>query len=95
VDVKKTPASPKAGKRFVIVPTGLKLPPDGQLTPPTIVPESYSCTAKLGAKKLAGGKGVCSIAIPKKNAKGKKLTVLLTVNYQGATKVVPLTFKVT
>jgi hypothetical protein len=95
VDVKKTPAAgPKAGKRFVIAPTGLKLPPDGQLTPPTILPESYSCTAKLGAKRLASGKGVCSIAIPKKNAKGKRLTVLLTVNYQGAVKVVPLTFKV-
>ena len=95
VAVKKTPAAgPKAGKRFVIVPTGLKLPPDGQLTPPTILPTSYSCTAKLGAKRLASGKGVCSIAIPKKNAKGKKLTVALTVNYQGATKVIPLTFKV-
>jgi len=95
VDVKNTPAAgPKAGKRFVIVPTGLKLPPDGQLTPPTILPQSYSCTAKLGAKKLATGSGVCSIAIPKKKAKGKRLTVLLTVNYQGATKVVPLTFKV-
>jgi hypothetical protein len=95
VDVKKTPAAgPKAGKRFVIAPTGLKLPPDGQVTPPTILPESYSCTAKLGAKKLATGKGVCSIAIPKKNAKGKRLTVLLTVNYEGAVKVVPLTFKV-
>ena len=95
VDVKKTPAAgPKAGKRFVIVPTGLKLPPDGQLTPPAILPTSYSCTAKLGAKKLATGTGVCSIAIPKKKAKGKRLTVLLTVNYQGATKVVPLTFKV-
>src|SRR5436190_4969556 len=95
VDVKKTPAAgPKAGKRFVIVPTGLKLPPDGQLTPPTILPASYSCTAKLGAKRLATGTGVCSIAIPKKKAKGKKLTVLLTVNYEGAAKVVPLTFKV-
>jgi hypothetical protein len=95
VDVKKTPAAgPKAGKRFVIVPTGLKLPPDGQLTPPTILPESYSCTAKLGAKRLASGTGVCSIAVPKKKAKGKRLTVLLTVNYEGATKVVPLTFKV-
>jgi hypothetical protein len=95
VDVKKTPAGgPKAGKRFVIVPTGLKLPPDGQLTPPTILPTSYSCTAKLGAKKLATGTGVCSIAIPKKKAKGKRLTVQLTVVYQGATKVVPLTFKV-
>jgi hypothetical protein len=95
VDVKKTPAAgPKAGKRFVIVPTGLKLPPDGQLIAPTILPTSYSCIAKLGAKRLASGKGVCSIAIPKKNAKGKKLTVLLTVNYQGAKKVIPFTFKV-
>jgi len=95
VDVKKTPAAgPKAGKRFVIVPTGLKLPPDGQVVPPTILPASYSCTAKLGTKRLASGKGVCSIAIPKTKSKGKKLTVLLTVNYQGATKVIPLTFKV-
>jgi hypothetical protein len=95
VDVTKTPAAPKAGKRFVIVPTGLKLPPDGQTPPPTILPESYSCTAKLGAKKLAGsGTGRCTFAIPKKNAKGKRLSVLLTVKYQGATKVVPFTFKV-
>jgi hypothetical protein len=95
VNVKTTPAGgPKAGKRFVVAPTGLKLPLDRQTTPPTVLPESYSCTAKLGAKRLASGKGVCSIAIPKKNAKGKKLTVVLTVKYQGATKVVPLTFKV-
>ena len=96
VTVRTTPAGgPKAGKRFVVAPTGLKLPLDRQTTPPTVLPESYSCTAKLGAKRLAGsGTGGCSIAIPKKNAKGKKLTVLLTVKYQGATKVVPLTFKV-
>jgi len=96
VNVKTTPAGgPKAGKRFVVAPTGLKLPPDRQTTPPTVLPESYSCTAKLGAKKLAGsGTGRCSIAIPKKNAKGKRLTVMLTVKYQDATKVVPLTFKV-
>jgi hypothetical protein len=95
VSVTKTPAAPKAGKRFVITPTGLKLPPDGQTPAPTILPESYSCTAKLGAKKLAGsGTGRCSFAIPKKNAKGKRLTVLLTVNYQGAKKVVPFTFKI-
>jgi len=95
VSVTKTPAAPKAGKRFVITPTGLKLPPDGQTPPPTILPESYSCSAKLGAKKLAGsGTGRCSLAIPKKNAKGKRLTVLLTVHYQGATKVVPFTFKI-
>jgi hypothetical protein len=96
VDVKTTPAAgPKAGKRFVIAPTGLKLPPDRQTTTPAILPESYSCTAKLGAKKLAGsGTGGCSIAVPKKKSRGKRLTVVLTVKYQDATKAVPLTFKV-
>jgi hypothetical protein len=96
VEVKTTPAGgPRAGKRFVIAPTGLKLPPDRQTTTPTILPESYSCTAKLGAKRLAGsGTGGCSIAVPKKNSRGKRLTVVLTVKYQDATKAVTLTFKV-
>ena len=96
VDVQTTPtAGPKAGKRFVIVPTGLKLPSDGRTSAAPILPESYSCVAKLGAKKLAGsGTGGCTIKVPKKKARGKRLTVLLTVNYQGTTKVVPLTFKV-
>jgi hypothetical protein len=98
VDLRTTPSTgPKAGKPFVIVPTGLKLPPDGRTKPAPILPESYSCAAAtLGAKKLAGsGTGGCTIAVPKKKARGKKLTVQLTVVYQGATKVVPLTFTVT
>jgi hypothetical protein len=96
VAVQTTPsAGPKAGKRFVVVPTGLTLPPDGRTSSTAILPESYSCTAKLGAKRLDGtGTGRCTIALPKKNARGKRLTVLLNVSYQGATKVVPLTFKV-
>jgi hypothetical protein len=40
------------------------------------------------------GVGACTFAIPKAKAKGKRLTVQLTVNYEGASKVVPLTFKV-
>ncbi len=97
VDVKTTPSTgPKAGKPFVIVPTALHLPPDGRTTPATIVPESYSCSATLGVKKLTGrGAGACTIGVPKKKARGKRLTVQLTVNYQGVAKVVPLTFKVT
>ena len=96
VDVQTTPSTgPKAGKSFVIAPTALHLPPDARSTATTILPESYSCSAKLGAKKLAGtGTGGCTFAIPKKKSKGKKLVVQLTVNYQGAAKVVPLTFKV-
>jgi hypothetical protein len=97
VDVKTTPSvGPRAGKRFVVVPTGLKLPPDGRAVATPVLPESYTCVAKLGAKRLAGsGTGGCTIAVPKKKARGKRLTVQLTVTYQGATKVVPLTFKVT
>ena len=96
VDIKTMPSvGPRAGKRFVVVPTGLKLPPDGRAIATPVLPESYSCTAKLGAKQLAGsGTGGCSIAVPKKKARGKRLTVQLTVIYQGVTKVVPLTFKV-
>ena len=96
VAVQTTPsAGPKAGTKFIVVPTGLKLPPDGRIGTTPILPESYSCTAKLGAKKLAGsGTGHCTIAVPKKKARGKKLTVQLTVLYEGTTKVVPLTFTV-
>jgi hypothetical protein len=96
VDVQTTPTTgPRAGKRFVVVPTAMHLPPDGRTTPATIVPESYSCTAKLGAKTLTGtSTGSCTFTVPKKKTRGKKLTVQLTVDYQGATKVVPLTFKV-
>jgi hypothetical protein len=95
IDVKTTPSvGPRAGKRFVVLPAGLKLPPDGRTTATPVLPESYSCTAKLGPKQLVGsGTGGCTIAVPKK-ARGKRLTVQLTVTYQGATKVVPLTFKV-
>jgi hypothetical protein len=97
VDVQTTPvAGPKAGKKFVVTPTALKLPPDGRTSQTPILPESYSCTAKLGARTLVGtGTGSCTFSIPKKKARGKKLAVALTVNYQGATKTVPFTFKVT
>jgi hypothetical protein len=96
VDVQTTPsAGPRAGKKFAVLPTALHLPPDGRMTPATIVPESYSCAAKLGAKKLAGtGTGGCTFSVPKKKSRGKKLTVQLTVSYQGGTGVVPLTFRV-
>jgi hypothetical protein len=96
VAVRKTPAGgPRAGKKFVIAPAGLKLPADGRTSTSPILPASYSCTAKLGAKRLAGsGTGRCTIAIPKAKARGKTLTVQLAVVYQGTTKVVALRFKV-
>jgi hypothetical protein len=96
VDVLTTPAAgPRAGKRFVVKPSALKLPPDGRTSTTAILPESYSCRAKLGARALAGQSvGRCTFAIPKKKSKGKRLTVQLTVTYEGATKTVPLTFKV-
>jgi hypothetical protein len=96
VDVQTRPSTgPKAGKKFTILPTALHLPPDGRKSAASITPESYSCKAKLGAKTLTGsGTGGCTLSISKKKAKGKTLSVQLTVNYQGAAKTVPLTFKV-
>lgn len=96
VDVKTSPSGgPRAGKTFALQPTGVHLPPDGRLSTTPILPDSYSCAAALGAKKLHGaGIGGCTFAIPKKKSRGKNLTVRLTVTYQGATKVVPYTFRV-
>jgi hypothetical protein len=87
-------AGPKAGKPFVVTPTGLNLPPSGAsaTTPPQ--PESYGCKATLKGRVLAGtGTGGCTWKLPKK-AKGKTLNVQLTVTYQGTTKVFPYVFKV-
>ena len=96
VDLQTAPAAgPKAGKRFVVTPTGLKLPPDGRSTPTPVTPESYSCTAKLGAKTLAGsGTGSCTFAIPKKKSRGKALKVTVTVVYEGVTTSFAYGFKV-
>jgi hypothetical protein len=96
VDVQTAPsAGPKAGKKFVVTSTGLKLPPSGATSTTPLLPESYTCTAKLGARTLIGtATGKCTFSIPKKKARGKRLTVVLTVSYQGVTKSVPLTFKV-
>ena len=96
VDASTTPsAGPRAGKQFVLAPTALHLPPDGRTSGSAILPDSYSCVATLGAKKLTGtGTGSCTFAIPKKKSRGKKLTVQLTVTYQGAAKVIPYTFRV-
>jgi hypothetical protein len=96
VDVQTTPAvGPQAGKRFVVAPSGLKLPPDGRSTATAITPESYSCTAKLGAKALVGtGTGSCTFTVPKKKSRGKSLVVTLTVVYEGVTKSFDYTFRV-
>jgi hypothetical protein len=95
VSVKATPDSgPRAGRKFVLQPTGLVLPPNGAMLASSPAPESYQCAARLGAKALRGtGTGGCAFAIPKK-AKGKKLSVALTVSYQGASKTVQLVYKV-
>jgi len=95
VDLQSTPsAGPKAGKPFVVTPTGLHLPPDGAQNA-VRTPESYSCTAKLGAKTLTGsGTGNCSLRIPKKKSRGKQLSVTVTVVYEGVTKAFPYSFKV-
>jgi len=94
VGVKTTPdAGPRAGRPFVVQATSLALPmlPPSGLSPQ---PDSYRCSAKLGAKALRGqGVGGCTFVIPKK-AKGKKLSVSLTASYQGASKTIQLAYKV-
>ena len=82
---------PKAGKPFTVTPIGLRL---GAPTPVLPHPDSYSCTAKLGGRPLAGaGTGGCKWLVPKK-ARGKTLAVVVTVEYQGATKSVPFSYRV-
>jgi len=88
-------AGPKAGKAFTVTPTGLTLPPTGALVSTAPPPESYTCTATLGTKTLVGtGTGGCTFKIAKKKTKGKTLKVTVTVQYEGASKAFPYTFKV-
>lgn len=96
VVLQTTPSSgPRAGKRFVVTPTGVKLPPNGALVSTAPRPESYECHATLKGRAVAGaGTGGCTLRIPKKKARGKKLLVAVTVTYAGATKSVPFTFVV-
>jgi hypothetical protein len=86
--------APKTGKRFTVTPVALWLP-DGGEAPATVPrPESYRCSAKLAGKRLAGrATGGCTFAIPN-DAKGKRLTVALTVVYQGVTKTFTLAYRV-
>jgi hypothetical protein len=87
-------AGPKAGKRFVVSPLGLKLPPDGSTVQTLPKPGSYTCHATLKGSALGGsGVGGCTYRMPK-NARGKKLKIVVTVTYEGATKSFPLAFKV-
>ena len=95
VTLSTTPSSgPRAGKRFVVTPLGLKLPPNGAVVSIQPKPESYTCQAMLRGKAVSGsGTGGCTLRIPKKT-RGKKLSVEVKVTYQGATKSVPFTFVV-
>jgi hypothetical protein len=84
-------SGPRAGKRFAITNVALQLPPTMGLQS-TPKPDSYTCTATLAGKRLAGSG--CSWKVPKKKSRGKRLVVQLTVQYQGATKTIQLPFVV-
>ena len=93
IQVATKPSVPKARKTFAVTVTGLQLTPTGNPLA-SAQPESYSCTAKLAGRALAGsGQGGCTFKLPKK-ARGKTLVVAVTVEYQGATKTVEFPFKV-
>jgi hypothetical protein len=82
---------PKAGKRFSIAVAGLRLPPTGEPVAVLPQPDSTSCAATLGARRLPGAG--CAWKLPK-NARGKTLVVKVTVTYEGATQTIPFRFKV-
>jgi hypothetical protein len=96
ITLQTTPAAgPKAGKTFVVAPTGLTLPPSGALLSTSPTPDSYTCTATLKGRSLRGlGTSGCSFNIPKKKSRGKTLKVVVTVNYEGASKSFTYAFRV-
>src|SRR2546422_7569522 len=75
VTLQTTPsAGRKAGKPFVVTPTGLKLPPDGAIIPTPRAPESYTCKASIKGRAVQGsGTGGCTLRIAKKKTRGKTL----------------------
>jgi len=92
VQLQAKPAAPKHGKAFTVSVTGLTLPQTGAKDTPQ--PESYSCTATLAGRPLAGGgANGCTFKLNKKS-RGKKLVVTVTVKYEGVTKTVTRTYKV-
>jgi hypothetical protein len=95
LELQTAPGSgPKAGSLFRVTPTGLRLPSGGALDA-LPKPESYSCAATLGARVVRGtGTGRCTFALPKRKSRGKRLSVMVTVNYQGVSKAFTYAFKV-
>jgi hypothetical protein len=88
------PTRPRAGRAFTVSATGVTLPPDGEATPTVPAPDTFSCAAKLAGKTLKGrGTGGCTFALPKK-ARGKRLTVAVTAEYDGGRKTVQLQYRV-
>jgi hypothetical protein len=84
---------PRAGKKFAVAVTGIRLPQTNVTD--TVQPESYSCTATLAGRQLAGtGTGGCTYAIPKKKSRGKQLVVKVSVVYEGVTKTQTLSYRV-
>src|SRR5262249_62286675 len=84
-------AGPKAGKKFVVTPTGLTLPPSGSVSTPA-TPESYTCQATLNGRALKGsGIGGGTVKNAEKKTKGKARKGTTTGQHEGATQAVPPT----
>jgi hypothetical protein len=86
---------PRAGKPFTLTPVALKDAAAEQQGVSVLPrPESYTCRARLAGRALIGsGTGRCTWTIPKA-AKGKQLSVVVTVSYEGAAKSVPFVYRV-
>lgn len=73
------PRTPRAGKAFTFRISALVI--EGQAK--TVPPDRYSCKATLGKRTLTGrGLGGCSFRLGR-GARGKKLTLTVTVAYRG------------
>jgi hypothetical protein len=92
--VTNKPLLPKAGRPFTVTATGVRLASTGGAGA-VPQPERYSCRATLGGKPIVGtGVGRCTWKLPK-TARAQKLAVVVTVSYQGATKSIPFSYRVT
>ncbi|MGH2994906.1 MAG: hypothetical protein ACRDN6_04115 [Gaiellaceae bacterium] len=83
-----SPAAPKAGKAFAVTRVSV-----GLATGETVQPSSYTCQARLAGRVLRPI-GRCRWMVPA-NAKRKRLTVIITVTYEGVKEAFdPFAFRV-
>ena len=81
VSARFSPTAPRAGRRFRLSTITIGLESNEN-----VQPNSYRCRATLNGRRLRGtGTGGCTFAIPR-NAKGKRLSVVITATVGSETQ---------